>query len=379
MRTMLTVAFIVCSAALSGAQERLADQLRKGIVQEEASQNLDKAIAAYKAIVAQYDQDRQTAATALYRLAECYRKTGKRDQAVAAYQRVVREFPDQAALVEPSRQQLASAYGITEPKLARSAGPTGTRGGVSEPEPAGRPKAARYPTDYDYVENALRRDLMARQFEVKAAERDMQAVQDKISDYQFQIKNGQGSADSTAYRQLMRVLDAARDRLELAQMNLQQAQHDYQAGTEQPRGLTPKSSPAGPREVTPESLKSMQIDLDVLQKELERSKKMVEVGQLSPLDYQELQARFEQAVLHYQQAVKSREASEVAARETAALNEKLAKSLEDEIALLKNWIDAAEKGVIKGYSADSPELLQRKRDLLELQRKLDQLRAPVKR
>ena len=119
MRIMLTVAMILGAAALAGAQDRLADQLRKGIVQEEASQNVEKAIQAYQAIVAQFDEDRKTAATALFRLAECYRKTGKREQAVAAYQRVVREFADQAALVESSRRQLTETFGLREPRADR--------------------------------------------------------------------------------------------------------------------------------------------------------------------------------------------------------------------------------------------------------------------
>ena len=348
MRTWLTVAFIVWSAALSGAQEKLADQLRKGIVQEEANQDADKAIAAYKSIVAQYDQDRQTAATALYRLAECYRKTGKRELAVAAYQRVIREFADQAALVEPSRQQLASAYGITETRPGR---------------PAARPAASPEFIVSAESRRALQREVTRAQLAVRAAERDVQAVEDKVRDYQQQIKNGNGSADSTEFRQLRRDLEAARDRMELARTDLMVAQSGVEAAG------------AKPPEVTPESLKSMQIEIDVLQKELDRSKALVEVGQLSPLDYQKAQARFEQAVLRYQSAVKNREAGEAAVRDNQALNQRLARSLEDEIALLKNWIGAAEKGVVKGYSTESPELLQLKRELLALQRRLDQVRS----
>jgi len=53
-------------------------------------------------------------ATALFRLAECYRKTGKREEAGVAYRRVIREFSDRATLVESSRLQLATAYGVTD-------------------------------------------------------------------------------------------------------------------------------------------------------------------------------------------------------------------------------------------------------------------------
>jgi tetratricopeptide (TPR) repeat protein len=119
MRTLLTVAMIVGAAALAGAQDRMADQLKKGIVQEEASQNPEKAIQAYKAVVAQFDEERKVAATALYRLAECYRKAGLRAEAQAAYQRVVREFSDQTALADPSRRQLMDTFGVSETRTTR--------------------------------------------------------------------------------------------------------------------------------------------------------------------------------------------------------------------------------------------------------------------
>jgi tetratricopeptide (TPR) repeat protein len=119
MRTLLTVAVFVSVAALAGAQDRLADQLNKSIVLEEAGGNPERAIQAYKAIVAQFDEDRKVAATALYRLAECYRKAGMRTEAQAAYQRIVREFGDEAALAEPSRRQLMDAFGLSDSRTMR--------------------------------------------------------------------------------------------------------------------------------------------------------------------------------------------------------------------------------------------------------------------
>jgi len=118
MRTVLMVAMLVALAAPAGAQERLADQLRKGIAEEETTQNLDKAIQAYQAIVARYDEDRKVAGSALFRLAECYRKIGKREQAIAAYQRVLREFPDQQAIADTSFQQL-TGHSISEAKVVQ--------------------------------------------------------------------------------------------------------------------------------------------------------------------------------------------------------------------------------------------------------------------
>lgn len=106
MKTKLALLVMMLAASFSGAQDRLADQLRKAIVEEESNQNFDKAIQAYQSILAQFDEERRTVATALFHLAECYRKLGKKDLASAAYQRVVREFPDQAKLADASRSYL---------------------------------------------------------------------------------------------------------------------------------------------------------------------------------------------------------------------------------------------------------------------------------
>jgi tetratricopeptide (TPR) repeat protein len=345
MKTALTVVFLVCSAALSGAQERLADQLRKGIVQEEANQNLDKAIKAYQAIVAQFDEDRKAAATALFRLAECYRKTGKREQAVAAYQRVVREFPDQAALVAPSRQQLASTYGLSERRAVPST--------LSERRvvPSTRLANVREP----------------REQAIQESERDLAAVQERMTAYQARIKAGVVSRDSAEYLQLQRELEAARQRLETVR------EREREVRPERPAATVER------REVTPEVLDATRIEIDAMQKRLADMKQRVEVGVASPLDYQQLQAQFELLALRYKEQLKAREASEATARETRALNERLIKSVETEIALLTRWIDAAERMGIKGYPPDSPELLQLRRDLLGLQRKLDELKAAAKR
>ena len=107
MKAKLTFWVILLAASFAVAQDRLADQLRRAIVEEESNQNLDKAVQAYQSILKQFDEELATAATALFHLAECYRKLGKKDMATAAYQRVVREFPDQTKLVDASRNYLA--------------------------------------------------------------------------------------------------------------------------------------------------------------------------------------------------------------------------------------------------------------------------------
>jgi hypothetical protein len=118
MRITFAVVMLLAGALAASAQERLSDQLRNGVVQEEVNRDLGKAIAAYQAVVAQYDEDRKAAVSALFRLAECSRKAGMREQAVQAYLRVVREFPEQSELVESSVRQLKDAYGIAEPRVS---------------------------------------------------------------------------------------------------------------------------------------------------------------------------------------------------------------------------------------------------------------------
>jgi tetratricopeptide (TPR) repeat protein len=110
MITKLVLAILLAIPGVAAAQGKLADQLRKAIVEEEANQNLDKAIQAYKSILAQFDEERKTAAAAMFHLADCYRKQGNKEQAIATYQRVNREFADQAELAAASRNHLAQTY-----------------------------------------------------------------------------------------------------------------------------------------------------------------------------------------------------------------------------------------------------------------------------
>jgi tetratricopeptide (TPR) repeat protein len=353
MKTAVFTVFLVCSAAFAMAQERLADQLRKGIVQEEANQNLEKAIQAYQAIVAQFDQDRKAAATALFRLAECYRKTGKREQAVAAYQRVVREFSDKASLVEPSRQQLASTYGISEPKLARATSPAAAR------EASGQ------------TAQAVDRDILLRQQALKAAVRDMSAAEDKIKDYQIQNKKWTGALDSTEYRQLQRDLEAARDRLVLAQQDLK----DSPDARFERQAATPRL-----REVTPEMIQSTQFEMQATQKQIQALQQRVEVGQVPAGEVEKLKTQYEILKLRYQQQVKALQASEAAARDARVLDERMIESVQTEIGLIQQRIALLEKQVEAGTaSSGSAELLQLRRDLLGLQRKLDELKAGIRR
>jgi tetratricopeptide (TPR) repeat protein len=106
MKTAIVLA--VAFASQCAAQDQLSDLLRKAVVEEDVNHNLDAAIKQYRAILDRYRDDRTTAATALFRAAECYRKLGETTEADAAYNQLIAQFPDQTALVDRSRQLRAT-------------------------------------------------------------------------------------------------------------------------------------------------------------------------------------------------------------------------------------------------------------------------------
>ncbi len=89
--------------------------LQKGLFEEEANRNLDAAIQAYQTVINETDKHHQFAATAIFRLAECYRKQGKTQEASALYERILREFPDQTDLVKLSEQQVGHSVAPLSP------------------------------------------------------------------------------------------------------------------------------------------------------------------------------------------------------------------------------------------------------------------------
>jgi tetratricopeptide (TPR) repeat protein len=104
---LLHSAFCILPLAAPAATNDLTSLLQQGLFEEQANRNLDAAISDYQSLAAQFDKDRQIAATAIFRLGECYRKLGNTNEAIAQYERIVREFPDQQTLATLSRQNLA--------------------------------------------------------------------------------------------------------------------------------------------------------------------------------------------------------------------------------------------------------------------------------
>ena len=103
-----TAAFLAVFLLTSArAAEDLSQTLQIGLLEEEAHQNLPAAIEAYQKVLKLHENQRQLAATALFRLGECHRKLSQTNDAVAQYERLLREYPDQTVLVNLSRQNLA--------------------------------------------------------------------------------------------------------------------------------------------------------------------------------------------------------------------------------------------------------------------------------
>src|SRR5947208_4352 len=132
---VLFVMLLIASACGAGAADNVNEALQKGLLEEEANRNLDAAIQAYQSVVNQFDNHRKIAATAVFRLGECYRKLGKTKEAAAQYQRVLQDFSDQDNLVGPSEKMLAS---FGRGSGAGGSGPAGaTAQTVTDPEELG--------------------------------------------------------------------------------------------------------------------------------------------------------------------------------------------------------------------------------------------------
>ncbi|MDR3378340.1 MAG: ankyrin repeat domain-containing protein [Verrucomicrobiae bacterium] len=116
MKIKLFIAVFLLAAAIAPAQTNsLTGLLQQGLFEEQASRNLDAAIIDYQALALRFDQDRQIAATAVFRLGECYRAQGRTNEAAAQYQRILHDFSDQQTLALLSRQNLAGMGAVEAP------------------------------------------------------------------------------------------------------------------------------------------------------------------------------------------------------------------------------------------------------------------------
>ena len=120
MTSLLLCVFALMPLGLRAATNDLTAALQKGLFEEEANRNLDAAISNYQALAMQFDRDRQIAATAIFRLGECYRKLGQTNDAVIQYERIIREFSDQKTLATLSRQNLTGLESVSKSDAEKS-------------------------------------------------------------------------------------------------------------------------------------------------------------------------------------------------------------------------------------------------------------------
>jgi ankyrin repeat protein len=100
MKACNVVLIVLAMVVTAGAADSPTERLQRGLFEEEANHNLPAAIKEYQAIIAQSDEQRKVVATALFRLAECFRKLGQTNGATTHYQRLLRDYSEQEQLVQ---------------------------------------------------------------------------------------------------------------------------------------------------------------------------------------------------------------------------------------------------------------------------------------
>jgi Tol biopolymer transport system component len=114
MNKLLFAMMMGAAMLLGGPQSDRPDtQLQSAINKEVVEGDLKGAIELYRKIAAQPGAGRDTVATALLRMGQCYEKLGEAqvEEARATYERVVREFGDQSGIVAQARARLSAMGG----------------------------------------------------------------------------------------------------------------------------------------------------------------------------------------------------------------------------------------------------------------------------
>jgi len=115
------VALLILSSSntKAGSTNDITSLVQRGLFEEEANHNLDAAMQSYEAAIKLHDKDRKLAATAIFRLGECYRKQNKTEEANAQFKRIVTEFPDQKELADLSRGYLPKGTSQFQTQLTK--------------------------------------------------------------------------------------------------------------------------------------------------------------------------------------------------------------------------------------------------------------------
>lgn len=127
MKPIAILSALTLTVAAETPESPLRDLLRDGLYAEEVANDPATATKDYEQILARFEEQRPLAANALFRLAELYRKTERKDEAIALYQRVLAQFPDATPQAALARTRLTTLG------IQASAAPQVT---ASAPDPA---------------------------------------------------------------------------------------------------------------------------------------------------------------------------------------------------------------------------------------------------
>lgn len=90
------------------AEDEIEKAFRDALYAEEVKGDTEAALKAYQEVAAKFEQQRDMAATALFRQAECLRKLGRKDEAAALYNKVLTQYGDKERSAKLSRENLAA-------------------------------------------------------------------------------------------------------------------------------------------------------------------------------------------------------------------------------------------------------------------------------
>lgn len=111
-RLLLAAAcLLVPFTAIRAEEPPLRDLLRDGLYAEEVTRDPEAAAKQYEQVLGRYSEQRDFAASALFRLAEVRRKQDRKDDAIQLYQRLLAEFPNAANETKLARENLAAFGG----------------------------------------------------------------------------------------------------------------------------------------------------------------------------------------------------------------------------------------------------------------------------
>lgn len=100
------------------------ETFKRALFDEEGRRDYPAALRGYEEVVRALDDQRRLAATAVFRLGECYRKLGRTNDAVTQYQRLLRDFAGEDTLATLCRQNLAG-LGVAHPPATAATTSTG--------------------------------------------------------------------------------------------------------------------------------------------------------------------------------------------------------------------------------------------------------------